>query len=713
MNLVEALNAALPDIPAFRPSPVPRVHPRLAWREQTRDGQPLVMAYIPGGDSLYTFNPQQFQLIQRFNGIRTFAEIASEHLKETGEELTETELRDFSANMAEMGFWYEGAQPNITLSAKEKEERSKRSKRRSKFGDLSCIYLYKWDPDRYLTALARYTKWIYTPWFTLFTLAAFAWMAAIFVIHWNVIGRDTLLYYTFTQKSGADLLEFWLLFFGLAFIHESAHGLTCKQFGGGVHRMGAVLIYLTGAFYVDVTEVCVYGSKFQRIATVLAGIWSELVVCFFATVVWWGTPAGTFTHEFAYKVILITGVAVVLINLNPLIKLDGYYLFTEIIGIDDLKELSTAYMSGLVRRKIFRLPVEIPPVGRRARWLYPIYAIVSGLYSYLLLFAVCRLLYNVLRAYSPEWAFVPALAMTVMIFRSRIRKLLTFIQVLYLDKKERVMATLRKPAWAVAAILALLMFVFVPLRRDSADGTFVLEAGERAILRAEQPGRVLAVYGTEGARIERSALVVELENLDLDSAADRAHANARRANSLLTDAQLRYDELGPRMAEDESAKRTTALANERRSKIHLRSPIAGVLSTPRLADRVGQFVTKGTELAEVDDSRTMRAWVNVADPDMRHVQADARVTLSPNGGFHRYEGRVLRSALAAEANTGPSSKFRGMGEPSLYRVEVVVDNPDGRLLAGMTGSARIYSQRRSIAAMLARELREFVERKLY
>ena len=713
MNLVEALNAALPDIPAFRPSPVPRVHPRLAWREQMREGQPLVMAYIPGGDSLYTFNPQQFQLIQRFNGIRTYAEIASDHEKETGEVLTETELRDFSANMAEMGFWYEGAQPNITLSAKEKDERSKRANRRSKFGDLSCIYLYKWDPDQYLTALARYTKWIYTPWFTLVTLAAFAWMAAIFILHWDVIGRDTLLYYTFTQKSGADLLEFWLLFFGLAFIHESAHGLTCKQFGGGVHRMGAVLIYLTGAFYVDVTEVCVYGSKIQRITTVLAGIWSELIVCFFATVAWWGTPAGTFTHEFAYKIMLITGVAVVLINLNPLIKLDGYYLFTEIIGIDDLKELSTAYVSGLVRRKIFRLPVEIPPVGRRSRWLYPIYAIVSGLYSYLLLFAVCRLLYNVLHAYSPEWAFVPAVAVAVMIFRSRIRKLLAFVRVVYLDKKERVMATIKKPAWAVGAILAVFVLLFVPLRRDSANGTFVLEAGERAILRAEQPGRVLAVYGTEGSKVERSALVVELENLDLDSAADRAHANASRASSLLTDAQLRYDEIGSRIAEAESAKRSTTLANEQRSKIHLRSPIAGVLATARLSDRVGQFVTEGTELAEVDDPSTMRAWVNVPDPDMRYVQPNAKVTLAPNGGFRRYEGRVLRSASAAEADAVPSSKFRGMGDASLFRIEVMVDNPDGELLSGMTGSARIYSQRRSVGAVLAREIRDFVERKLY
>ena len=59
-------------------------------------------------------------------------------------------------------------------------------------------------------------------------------------------------YYTFTDKSAADLAEFWLLFCGLGFFHECAHGLTCKHFGGGVHRMGFMLVYLSPAFFCDV-----------------------------------------------------------------------------------------------------------------------------------------------------------------------------------------------------------------------------------------------------------------------------------------------------------------------------------------------------------------------------------------------------------------------------------------------------------------------------
>ena len=84
----------------------------------------------------------------------------------------------------------------------------------------------------------------------------------------------------------------------------------------------------------------------QRLATIIAGIWIEMVVCGFAIMVWFNTPPGQWLHELTYKVILLTGVAVVVMNINPLLKIDGYYFLTEFIGIPDLKERSTRLSRG-------------------------------------------------------------------------------------------------------------------------------------------------------------------------------------------------------------------------------------------------------------------------------------------------------------------------------------------------------------------------------
>src|SRR5208337_2313326 len=167
-------------------------------------------------------------------------------------------------------------------------------------------------------------------------------------------------------------------------IHETAHGLTCKHYGGQVHSMGLMFVYLMPAFYVDVTEIWVSCTKVQRLATIIAGIWVEMVACGLAMIVWTNTLPGEWLHDFAYQVILITGIAVVVINLNPLIKLDGYYFLTELIGLPELKEQSTAFLSGWFQSRVLCLPVETPVVARKRAPFFILYAIVSGIYSYTL-----------------------------------------------------------------------------------------------------------------------------------------------------------------------------------------------------------------------------------------------------------------------------------------------------------------------------------------
>src|SRR5207302_7808794 len=237
----------------------------------------------------------------------------------------------------------------------------------------------------------------------------------VFIDRWGEIGRDTLLYYTFTQKGVAELIEFWVLFLIVGFLHESAHGLTCKHYGAGVHRMGFLLIYLSPAFYVDTVESYIYSTRWQRLAITIAGIWVELMCCAVATFVWWGTAPGSGAHEWAYKIMLITGVAVVVMNMNPLIKLDGYYVVTDLFGIGDLKEDATAFLSTWVKRNVFGLPVEVHHVPRRRQKYYVFYALLSGLYSYALLLFAVVFLYHILRNYSPDWAFVPAIAVGLLI----------------------------------------------------------------------------------------------------------------------------------------------------------------------------------------------------------------------------------------------------------------------------------------------------------
>ena len=73
--------------------------------------------------------------------------------------------------------------------------------------------------------------------------------------------------------------------------------------------MGFALIYLTPAFFTDTTQGVVRCPPWERILISVAGVWSELYLCTISTVVWWGTPPGTAIHDFAYILVLMTGIA--------------------------------------------------------------------------------------------------------------------------------------------------------------------------------------------------------------------------------------------------------------------------------------------------------------------------------------------------------------------------------------------------------------------
>ncbi len=169
-----------------------------------------------------------------------------------------------------------------------------------------------------------------------------------------------------------------------------------------------------------------------------------------------------------------------ILNWNPLIKLDGYYMLADVVGIINLKEESTAYTSAWVKKHVWRLPVEVPYIPKRRRLGFVAYALISGVYSYSILYIVARFAGNFVRNFSPEWGFIPEISVAGVIFRSRIRLLVNFMKFLYLDKKDRVLAffTLRNSGIA-AGILVLLLGV--PVWKESVVGKFVLEPANQVV----------------------------------------------------------------------------------------------------------------------------------------------------------------------------------------------------------------------------------------
>ena len=153
MNILEALEVALPDLPAHHaPRRYPKLDPRVISKEHIEQGDRVVLAKMPGSDVYLRFTPEQWQLLQLFDGERSYEQIADLIHQQANIAFTEEDVREFASGLEGQGdlFYKTPLEKNITLRQKMSSERKKRG--RFHVADVTDIPLHTWPhADDYLT----------------------------------------------------------------------------------------------------------------------------------------------------------------------------------------------------------------------------------------------------------------------------------------------------------------------------------------------------------------------------------------------------------------------------------------------------------------------------------------------------------------------------------------------------------------------------------
>ena len=669
----------------------PRLDPGTTFREHIEEGERIFRIYVPCVEGMFKLPPRNWELAQLFDGTKSYAEIAELYSQKTGTLYDEEQIRDFAADLESVQFWYKTPQEkNILLMQQSADERRRILQVKSRWADLSLVSFPAFNPDRFLTWFYGKTKFIFTWWFTVLTLLTFGITFGIFISHWSEVGRDTIEFYNFSNKTWGDILLLYAVSMVVVAFHETGHAYACKHYGAHVRSMGFALVFLMPAFYTDTTEGVVMATRWQRFVIALAGIWAELMACSVATPIWWGTPPDTAVHDAAYYMMMQTGIMSLVLNWNPLIKLDGYHMLCETLGITDLKENSTAYVSAWVKRHMWRLPVEVP-------------------------YVVARFAGNVVRNFSPEWGFVPEIGVALLIFRGRIRSLVNFMKFVYLDKREHILGWFT-PSRTALVVLAALVILLLPIRRESVTGKFMLEPTRIATVRATVPGAITHVFVREGEYVGANAALARLQNLPLESDSEEAKTQALLAAKQAESATIHYQDVGLALKQKEERAVRSQQLGLRAAELQVDSPIAGTVLTSRVQDRVGSYLNEGEELLEIGDLSALRARIYVSEYDLWKVGRHQSSKLQINGVRGIWEAEVA-SIAANPVEIDPSLQakagLKGMNPPHYYPVNLVVENADGVLRPGMTGAARLYGDRRSLLGLGWESVRSFFERKIW
>jgi GAF domain-containing protein/multidrug resistance efflux pump len=264
-------------------------------------------------------------------------------------------------------------------------------------------------------------------------------------------------------------------------------------------------------------------------------------------------------------------------------------------------------------------------------------------------------------------------------------------------KKRALLAVPRRKlqiyAGVAAAIIALLFFVRWPLRVSGSEPIF--RPMGLSPVRALVPGVVERVLVAEGAAVTRGMPLASLRATPLRSQRAEVAAAvsmADRSASLAASRGSPAEERLHRMRGD-ALRQELALLDEEVGLTTVRSPVAGVVLTPHLSERVGAWVDEGDFLLTLGRTDSLELEFGVDQRDISRVQVGQDVHL-------RVDALPQRTFVGTVTSIG---QLPADSEPRvLYPVRASVANPDGILKSQMAAYARVLTQPTSAMSRIVR-----------
>jgi putative peptide zinc metalloprotease protein len=440
-----------------------------------------------------------------------------------------------------------------------------------------------------------------------------------------------------------SLLLLALLYPPVKAVHELAHGVVTRAWGGEVHEAGIMVLVLMPLPYVDASSASAFPDKRRRMTVGAAGIGAELLLSAIALYVWLAVEPGLVSSA-AYTVMLIGGASTLLFNGNPLLRFDGYYVLADALEIPNLGRRAQQYLAYLLQRYGLGVGHARSPgggAGERA-WLFT-YGLASTAYRVFIAFAIALFVASELPAVGIAlalWALAAQIAVPI-------ARGLHFALTSPILRRRR----LRALATGVLATVIFGTLIFrVPLPSATrVEG--VVRVPEEAFVRAGSDGFVRRVLVAPDTRVEAGEPLIEAEDPLLLTEVRVLAARQAELRAKFT-ASLRVDRREAQAVKDDLTAVEAELrrAQERLDGLLVRSPGAGRLIVPEASDLPGRYVRQGEVLGYVLESGELTARVVVPQDDVALVRqrshaVEVKVADRPR---ETLRARVVREVPAAD-----------------------------------------------------------------
>lgn len=275
-------------------------------------------------------------------------------------------------------------------------------------------------------------------------------------------------------------------------LHELGHAYQALRRGLRVPVMGVAFFVFLPLLYTDITDAWRLRNRRDRIMVDLGGIFVELTIAIYATVFWCFLPDGP-TRTIAFAIATSSWVLSLLVNLNPFMRFDGYYLLADTLGIQNMQNRAFALGKWALRRGLLGLmdpAPEVLPTGMR-RFLI-VYAYGVWIYRFFLFVGISVLVYAMF--FKLAGAILLVVSVTAFIAKPIFREL-----AFWFGARDRIWGSWRAALTLVVLGGALLAF-FWPMSTRIHVPAVLEEARQQSVFPPEA-AQLGEVFVAEGQRV--------------------------------------------------------------------------------------------------------------------------------------------------------------------------------------------------------------------
>ena len=589
------------------------------------------------------------------------------------------------------------------------------------------IKLKLFNPSKVLDASKKYLQWVFSFWFAIIWLVTGTVGVYFLIGNWERLSQSSA--GILAEGRWVWLLVVWLVLKG---IHECAHGIACRRYGGEVPEAGLLLLLFTPMPYVNVTSSWRFKNRWQRFIVAGAGMYVELFVSFIAMIVW-ANVANPFIQDVCFNIFFLSSVTTVLFNANPLMRFDGYYMLTDLLNIPNLYSKGLAWFSESLKSLLFGTPKSKNICPANELPIVRAYGISAFFWKILvcftLLIAASVLFYGVGLVMA---CFAGLLWMAMPVFRF-------FGSIFAGPTRNYSIGRIALSGFCLTVLLAS-VFTWLGGPATKSAPAIVQFSGEE-VLRAGGDGFIDEVFVTNGQRVEEGDLLlairndelaIEVKNLERSiqeaKIQARIHTNLKEIAAAQTSLQKR-DSLSSQLVEKK----------EQLRNFQLTAPFDGIVFRRNLSGLVGQYHERGTELLRIARSTSQNVVVSIEQGDLDSIQGregnSMRVIMPGVPTFQasisdiqsRASDQPKHKALCAsyggplpvkqvsdeqEANPEETVEKFQLLSPR-FEVELTIDpNTDASLSCGQVGRAVFETKRQSLGQFLFLEACDWFDRQL-